>query len=560
VRGQEPDRVVGRLSLHGDPLDAFAVETVVDDLAGALPDGDAVERVEQLVHVALRQHEELEIGVHDQGRVGRRPGRLVPQQTAPEPAEAHPHRLLFAERDVDEAEAEEIADQPVLGGAAELGQRRVGDRQRRAVRRGVVLIEVQEVAVARDQREAGAGPPPGLRVRCRSGGRGWRPARRRARQAGARGSGRDGAVMDPIHDFTAKLRQPSLAGSVERYVRWRRELARARAAGRKAPAPLEQAPVSLNLDLTTACNYRCDHCIDWEILNSRHRHREQALRASIATLIARGLRSVILIGGGEPTLYPGFAGFARFLKETGLGVAVVTNGSRGDRLLEIADALGERDWIRLSLDAGSDATFRAMHRPMREDLTLDEVCAWIPRIKERSPRVRIGYSYVIVWRGASRDGVPLCENIDEIAMAAERARRYGFDYISLKPILERGEDGAEVMAPDAASEERSVMIARIRAEVDRAKALETEDFTVRVSTNLRVLEEGSVAAGDVATRITAHPDGLAVDALVAIWLDRKASTQALARAVSNEALADAWREPLRDRLARMAARSPARGN
>jgi len=82
----------------------------------------------------------------------------------------------------------------------------------------------------------------------------------------------------------------------------------------------------------------------------------------------------------------------------------------------------------------------------------------------------------------------------------------------------------------------------------------------RVGFYMRVLEEGSVAAGDVASRITAHPDGLAVDALVAIWLDRKASTQALARAVSNEALADAWREPLRDRLARMAARSPARGN
>jgi hypothetical protein len=34
-------------------------------------------------------------------------------------------------------------------------------------------------------------------------------------------------------------------------------------------------------------------------------------------------------------------------------------------------------------------------------------------------------------------------------------------------------------------------IARIRTEVDKAKELETPDFTVRVSTNLRVLEEGS---------------------------------------------------------------------
>jgi hypothetical protein len=297
--------------------------------------------------------------------------------------------------------------------------------------------------------------------------------------------------MDPIHDFTAKLRQPSLAGSVEGYVRWRRELARARAAGRKPPAPPEQGPVSINLDLTSACNYRCDHCIDWEIVNSRHRHREQALRASIATLVARGLRSVILIGGGEPALYPGFTAFVRFLKDAGLDAAVVTNGGRGDRLLEVADALGERDWIRLSLDAGSEATFRAMHRPMRKDLTLDEICAWIPRIKERNPRVRVGYSYVIVWRGAARDGVSLCENVDEIAMAAERARRYGFDYISLKPVLERATNGAEVMTPDRVGEALPDVVARIRAGVERARRLAGDGFDVHVSTNLRVLEQGN---------------------------------------------------------------------
>jgi wyosine [tRNA(Phe)-imidazoG37] synthetase (radical SAM superfamily) len=298
-------------------------------------------------------------------------------------------------------------------------------------------------------------------------------------------------VTDPIHDFTAKLRQPSLAGHVERYVRWRRELAHARAAGRENPAPPEQAPVSINLDLTTACNYRCDHCIDWEVLNSQHRHRDEALCASISALALRGLRSVILIGGGEPTLYPGFDDFVRFLKGMDLDVAVVTNGSRGDRLLAIAGVLGERDWIRLSLDAGSDATFQALHRPARKDLTLDEICAWIPRIKAINPRFRVGYSYVIVWRGAARDRVPLRENVDEIAMAAERARSSGFDYISLKPVLERAADGAEVMAPDRAGEALQDVVARIRAGVERARQLAGEGFDVHVSTNLRVLEQGN---------------------------------------------------------------------
>jgi wyosine [tRNA(Phe)-imidazoG37] synthetase (radical SAM superfamily) len=297
-------------------------------------------------------------------------------------------------------------------------------------------------------------------------------------------------VTESIHDFTAKLRQPSLREHLTAYVRWRKDLARARAQGRPDPAPPDRAPISINLDLTTACNYRCDHCIDWDILNTKHRHDEETLRSSICTMVERGLRSVILIGGGEPTIYPGFSDFVRFLKDLELEVAIVSNGSRGDKLLEIAGALGPRDWVRLSLDSGSNELFRAMHKPVKKSLTLDEICEWIPRIKAVNPRFQIGFSYIIVWGGASRDGVAIHENIDEIVMATERARRYGFDYVSLKPVLERGAEGAEVMDPSAAREQERAL-ERIRAEVEKARALATPSFAVRVSTNLRVLEEGS---------------------------------------------------------------------
>jgi hypothetical protein len=208
-------------------------------------------------------------------------------------------------------------------------------------------------------------------------------------------------------------------------------------------------------------------------------------------MVERGLRSVILIGGGEPTLHPGFESFVRFAKRLSLQVAVVSNGSRGDRLLEIADALGPGDWLRLSLDAGSDELFRAMHRPVSQSLTLDAICAWVPKIKARNPGLRIGYSYIIVWRGASRDGVALHENIDEIVLATERARRFGFDFIALKPVLERAPGGAEVMDPEGAKEDLSRVVARIRGEVEKARALCSDGFSVHVSTNLRVLESGN---------------------------------------------------------------------
>ena len=122
--------------------------------------------------------------------------------------------------------------------------------------------------------------------------------------AAAPGVERDATVARPaaaaghsIHDFSAKLRQPSAAPTVEAYVEWRRAVRAARASGAEAPAAPEIAPISINLDLTTACNYRCTHCIDWDILNTKHRLAEEDLRASIALMATRGLRSVILIGG-----------------------------------------------------------------------------------------------------------------------------------------------------------------------------------------------------------------------------------------------------------------------
>jgi wyosine [tRNA(Phe)-imidazoG37] synthetase (radical SAM superfamily) len=297
--------------------------------------------------------------------------------------------------------------------------------------------------------------------------------------------------MHAIHDFRGKLRQPAVAPTLAAYVAWRRDLAKARAQGAPEPAAPEIAPISINLDLTTACNYRCTHCIDWDILNTPHKFKEQELRDSMRLMTERGLRSVILIGGGEPTLFPHFADFVAYLKGLGLQVAIVSNGSRTDVLAAAAVHLDQRDWIRLSLDSGSNQLFAAMHNPTNPKVTLDSICEGIPKIKQANPEVRVGFSYIVVWTGASRDDENLHENIHEIVPAAERAKRAGFDYIGFKPILERRVDGAEVMDPAKADREFDEVVARIRAEVDRATTLADGGFDVYQSINLRVLEEGS---------------------------------------------------------------------
>jgi len=299
-----------------------------------------------------------------------------------------------------------------------------------------------------------------------------------------------------IHDFTAKLRQPAVWPGVMDYVKWRRGVEAARAAGRPAPDAPPIAPVSINLDLTTACNYRCDHCIDWDILNTPNKHEEEKLKSAMKEMRDRGMRSVILIGGGEPTVYPGFSPMVRYLKSLGLQIAVVSNGSGNRKILEIADCLDERDWVRLSLDSGTNDTFVKMHKPVDKKVSLESICEWVPKVKAVNPRFKYGFSFIITWTGAERHDedagqVKVVENLHEIVQATRLAREHQFDYISLKPFLVRSESGSEVMDPDKAEAHLSSIVQRIRANVDEAKTYATETFKVLESTNLRMLEKGT---------------------------------------------------------------------
>ena len=111
-----------------------------------------------------------------------------------------------------------------------------------------------------------------------------------------------------------------------------------------------------------------------------------AVVASLTELAGRGLRSVIVIGGGEPTVDPNFEVLIRHMKSLGLKVGVVTNGSMLDKILAVADVLEPEDWVRLSLDSGTNETFVAMHKPRKKHVTLDWICGQV------APTMKLGSS------------------------------------------------------------------------------------------------------------------------------------------------------------------------
>jgi Radical SAM superfamily len=290
-------------------------------------------------------------------------------------------------------------------------------------------------------------------------------------------------MRTPIHDFAARLSDPRVLTTVVGSV----DALRAHIEG-SGPATGAPGPISINLDLTTACNYACDHCIDAGVLNDGRRLALGDVLSTLRNLTDRGLRSVILIGGGEPTLHRHFEPVLLEIKALGLECGIVTNGSNNGMLARLADAFTPNDWIRLSLDAADDATFRAMHRP-RSARTLDEIYAGAGAIKRANPAVSLGLSFIVSWRGlfvtAQRSGelVELRDNVDEIAAAASLAKGHGFDYVSYKPMLSRDVEGHEVIRmPGGPAGDR--LRARIEDQLARARAIEDDTFAIHASLNL----------------------------------------------------------------------------
>ncbi|WP_190862121.1 radical SAM protein [Actinomadura sp. RB99] len=250
------------------------------------------------------------------------------------------------------------------------------------------------------------------------------------------------------------------------------------------------SPISINLDLTTACNYRCDHCIDYEILNSGPGYDQWVVLSSLVSMTLTGLRSVILIGGGEPTVHPHFANVVEAIKMLGLQCAIVSNGGRPEKMRRVAHHLTEGDWVRLSLDAGTDETFQAMHQPVRP-VRLEEICQSVRDAKKANPAVRWGFSFIVSWPGLNApNGRRLESNVHEIAAAAALAKDSGFDYISFKPMLQRDAEGAETIAwPSGA--EGEWLRAELADQLDKACALRTSTFQVLESLNLDAAAEGA---------------------------------------------------------------------
>ncbi len=290
-------------------------------------------------------------------------------------------------------------------------------------------------------------------------------------------------IINPKHNFLQKITQKSNFSKLQNYIS--NSISRDKSKNIK-----NFSPISINLDLTTSCNYACEHCVDMDILNTGIKFELDNLKQSLNILIDRGLKSVIIIGGGEPTVSPYFFDIVKLLKEKNIQIGVVTNGSRPEVIKKSVPLFKKGDWVRYSLDSGSDDLFKKMHLPKKKTVNLNWICENVKEIANINKDVAFGFSFIIVWNDCVTNNLVINENLHEMEMATKLARDSVFSYISFKPFLDREENNSEVIGGGVKSEEINRRIKKkIRENLLSCKKYENENFKIIQSTNLTVFLE-----------------------------------------------------------------------
>ena len=187
-------------------------------------------------------------------------------------------------------------------------------------------------------------------------------------------------------------------------------------------------PIYWEITTSAACNHRCTFCstdaigypailMDKDILKERMREARRL-----------GVKSVMFGGTGEPLVHKHISEIAAWAKIGGLDVAFTTNGV----LLNKLEDLWRYTWIKVSLNAGTQASYAAIHRTDEKDW--DKVWANIRDAVKRRKDIPAGIDPIYI--DSATIGVQcvvLPENAYDMRALANMCRDAGVDYLVLKP-------------------------------------------------------------------------------------------------------------------------------
>jgi organic radical activating enzyme len=172
--------------------------------------------------------------------------------------------------------------------------------------------------------------------------------------------------------------------------------------------------VSTHISPEGACNLKCPYC-SVTYRDTHSRIELPRIKKYVEDLMERGLKAVILTGGGEPTLYPQFNELVIWLKkEKNLKVALITNGTTSNKISD--DALKCFSWVRVSINVfpGWENKISLNYK------SLDDECV-------------VGCSMVYTSEHEAQKDIENISRIDLLQKVSNVADKCGAKYIRLLP-------------------------------------------------------------------------------------------------------------------------------
>lgn len=186
------------------------------------------------------------------------------------------------------------------------------------------------------------------------------------------------------------------------------------------------APVRVVLEPTNLCNHNCCFCFysDFRTDNKVYLSREKLFELA-EDFKKMDVKSVSLVGGGEPMIHPAIYDLIRWLHENNILISITTNGS-SFKDSEIDTVVRASTYIRVSLNAASAQTHDLIHSPKSSQF--ERIIGNIEKL--RKYRDKIGANMLIGIKNAILD-----KNFHEIEDMVALGEKLKVDYIMFAAIV-----------------------------------------------------------------------------------------------------------------------------
>lgn len=186
------------------------------------------------------------------------------------------------------------------------------------------------------------------------------------------------------------------------------------------------APLHIDVGLSKGCNIRCAYCFG-AMQGNRFTEGTSGyfprgpLMAYLRDAGGAGVRSMAFIGEAEPLVNPHAWEAIVCGKQSGIDIALGTNGILWNRGTEGDKALEHLSWLRFNISAASAEAYRRIHGSDDFQLALDNIRHCVARKRTGNLEVTIGLQMVLI-----------PENADQVVPLARLGRDLGVDYLVIK--------------------------------------------------------------------------------------------------------------------------------